>query len=383
MTQSIESLFQPLALGKLTLSNRFVMSPMTRCFSPGGVPGENVADYYRRRAEAGVGLVTTEGVGIDHPSAIGSGSMGEQNVPVMYGEAALAGWKRVVAAVHAAGGLIFPQLWHMGVIRLEGTGPVPQAPSLRPSGLWGRAGQTSMSPEYLERMLPPTQPMSESGIADVIAAYGRSAAHAKAVGFDGIAIHGAHGYLIDSFFWHETNQRTDRYGGDIAARARFGAEVVKAIREAVGPELPIIFRFSQWKLQDYQACSAQTPQELERLLAPLAAAGVDVFDASTRIFSTPAFAGSDMTLAGWTRKLTGKLSMAVGGVGLNKDLPSSFAGGTEAINNLDQVLARFEKGEFDLVAVGRSLLMDAEWTQRARRGQPFKPFRLEAYGELV
>lgn len=381
--ESIEALFQAVRIRNVPLRNRFVMSPMTRCFSPAGVPGQDVADYYRRRAEGGVGLIITEGVGVDHPSAIGSGSMGEQNVPVMYGEQALAGWQRVVAAVHAAGGVIFPQLWHMGVIRVEGTGPVPGARSLRPSGLWGTPGQTSMSPEYLERMLPPTEPMSESDIADVIAAYGRSAAHAKAAGFDGIAIHGAHGYLIDTFFWHDTNRRADQYGGDIEARARFGAEVVKAIRTAVGPNLPILFRFSQWKLQDYQARIAATPRELEQLLGPLADAGVDVFDASTRIFTTPAFAGSDLTLAGWTRKLTGKMSMAVGGIGLNKDLQSSFEGGTEPVNNLDQVLARFSKQEFDLVGVGRSLLMDPAWTQKARTGSPFLPFRVEAYRELV
>ncbi|MEA3300396.1 MAG: NADH:flavin oxidoreductase [Pseudomonadota bacterium] len=384
MSYSIEPLFQSFNLGPLTLRSHFVMSPMTRSFSPQGVPGQNVADYYRRRAEAEVGLIITEGVGIDHPSAIGGGpgALGEENIPMMFGDAALAGWKNVVDAVHGAGGLIMPQLWHMGVMRTPGTGIYKDAPSLRPSGLWGPAGRAVLPPDYLDQMLPPTAPMTESDIADVIAAYGRSAANAKAVGFDGIAIHGAHGYLIDTFFWAETNHRTDRWGGDIAGRARFGVEVVKAIRQAVGPDMPIVLRWSQWKQQDYDAQLARNPAELEALLGPLADAGVDLFDTSTRVYSRPAFEGSDRTLAGWARQITGKPSMAVGGIGLSKDLQSSFAGGTVPVNNLDQALALFERGEFDLLAVGRSLLVDPEWARKARANEPFKPFSLEHYGNL-
>ena len=380
---SIEPLFQPLSLRSKTLRNRIVMSPMTRCLSPGGVPGQDVAGYYRRRAEADVGLIITEGTGIDHPSALGHGSMGEQNVPVLYGESALAGWKRVVDEVHAAGGLIAPQLWHMGVFRVDHTGPFPDHPSLRPSGIWGPQGKPApLPPEYLSKVTPVTRPMSESEIADVIASYARGAANAKATGFDGIAIHGAHGYLIDTFFWDETNKRTDRWGGNLAGRSRFGVEVVKAIRAAIGPDLPIILRWSQWKQQDYDARLVRDPQELESLLGPLGEAGVDVFDCSTRIFSKPAFAGSDLTLAGWARKVSGKPTMAVGGVGLSKDVQSSFMGGTEAINNLESVIRCFERQEFDLIAVGRSLLVDPKWTQKARANIPFEPFGLHHYASL-
>ncbi|MAT52380.1 MAG: 12-oxophytodienoate reductase [Porticoccaceae bacterium] len=384
MSYSIEPLFRPFNLGSLTLRSRFVMSPMTRSFSPQGVPGQNVADYYRRRAEADVGLIITEGVGIDHPSAIGGGpgALGEENIPMMFGEKALAGWKNVVDAVHQAGGLIMPQLWHMGVMRIPGTGLYKAAPSVRPSGLWGPADKAMVPPEYLEQMLPATRPMAESDIADIIEAYARSAANAKSVGFDGIAIHGAHGYLIDTFFWSETNRRTDRWGGDIAGRARFGVEVVKAIRQAIGPDMPIVLRWSQWKQQDYDARLADNPEELAALLCPLADAGVDLFDTSTRVYSRPAFDGSDRTLAGWARKLTGKPSMAVGGIGLSKDLQSSFAGGTVSVNNLDQATALFERGEFDLLAVGRSLLIDPAWAQKARANEPFEDFSLEHYGKL-
>ncbi len=381
MPAATDILFQPFGLKGLQLRNRFVMSPMTRNFSPGGVPGANVAAYYRRRAEAEVGLIVTEGIGIDHPAALGAGSMGEHDVPVLHDDA-VAAWGRVVDGVHAAGGLIVPQLWHMGAIRRAGTGPAPDAPSMRPSGIWGPFDKAMVPPDYLAEMTPPTAPMTESDIADVIAGYGRSAANAKAAGFDGVAIHGAHGYLIDSFFWSETNRRDDAWGGDIARRARFGVEVVRAIRAAIGPDLPILLRFSQWKLQDYGAQSAATPDELAALLAPLADAGVDLFDASTRIYLRPAFAGSDLTLAGWARKLTGKPVMAVGGVGLSKDLQSSFVEETAMVDNLAGVAEHVARGEFDLVGVGRGLLMDPEWVVKLRDGRPLQPFRLQAYGSL-
>ena len=114
----------------------------------------------------------------------------------------------------------------------------------------------------------------------------------------------------------------------------------------------------------------------------MADAGVDLFDTSTRAYSRPAFDGSDRTLAGWARKLTDKPSMAVGGIGLSKDLQSSFAGGTVSVNNLDQATALFERGEFDLLAVGRSLLIDPAWAQKARANEPFEDFSLEHYGKL-
>src|SRR5208283_1155497 len=110
--ERIEILFRPLDYKGLHLSNRIVMAPMTRCFSPGGVPGADVAAYYRRRAESGVGLIVTEGTWIPHHAA-----SNEENAPRFYGDDALAGWRHVVAEVHAAGGKIMPQLWHTGLTR--------------------------------------------------------------------------------------------------------------------------------------------------------------------------------------------------------------------------------------------------------------------------
>jgi 2,4-dienoyl-CoA reductase-like NADH-dependent reductase (Old Yellow Enzyme family) len=358
MRDDLQSLFTPFTCGPLRLANRFVMSPMTRNFSPGGVPGSNVAAYYARRAMARVGLIITEGIGIDHPSAIGHGTMGEENIPVLHGEAARAGWRQVVESVHAAGGKIIPQLWHMGELRQDGTPPHPDAKSMH------------------------VATMSEADMADIIAAFARSAANARAVGFDGIALHGGHGYLLDSFLWAATNTRDDAWGGDIVRRTRFVSDLVRGVRAAIGPDFPVLYRLSQWKLQDYEAKLAQTPDELAIITDALVAAGVDIFDVSTRVFSAPAFAGSDIGLAGWVRKLSGKPVMTVGGIGFDKDLAASFAEPTRAINNLDGVLRRFADGEFDLVALGRALLMDPAWVLKAQAGVAFEPFDITAYATL-
>jgi 2,4-dienoyl-CoA reductase-like NADH-dependent reductase (Old Yellow Enzyme family) len=294
----------------------------------------------------------------------------------MYGEAALAGWRQVVDEVHAAGGLIFPQLWHQGTLRDARKSPYPEVQGRRPSGLWGPVGKHSLPQDYVDSVVAPSRPMTEAEIADVITAFARAAANAMSVGFDGVALHGGHGYLIDSFLWHETNQRMDRWGGTPELRAEFGAELVRAIRREIGAEKPIMFRFSQHKQQDYLARIGRTPGELGQILGVLAAAGVDLFDASIRGFDTPAFEGSDLNLAGWARKLTGKPSSTVGGIGLSNRLEEMFSGASEtrSIDNLDRLIERFERGEFDLVLVGRAMLGDSAFTEKVRTGAPFVPF---------
>ena len=384
MTGDLEPLFRPITLNNLTLPNRLAMAPMTRSFSPGHVPTADVAAYYRRRAAGGTGLLITEGVGIDHPASIGEGSGSGSAVPVLDGEAALAGWRRVVDEVHDAGGFIFPQLWHQGGFRLPGTGRFPDAHSLTPSGTWGpMGGRSTVHPEHLETYAKPIKVMTDEDIADVIAAFVRSAVNAKAVGFDGIALHGASGYLIDSFLWSKTNLRTDRYGGDHAARATFGVEVVKAIRDAVGPAMPIMFRFGQWKQQDFAAQIADTPDELAQILQPLAEASVDIFDASTLYFSKPAFEGSPLPLAAWTKKVTGKPSMAVGGIGLSDNLFNSMSIGSAAVEkNYFDAAERVARDEFDMVALGRALIADPEWPKKVRAGETPNAFRRDTMGVL-
>ncbi len=363
-----DSLFKPFSLKSLNLKNRIVMAPMTRSFSPGGVPTPEVAAYYRRRAEGEVGLILSEGTVIDRPSASNDGS-----VPNFYGTEALAGWQQVIHGVHEAGGQMGPQIWHMGIMDNHPSGWLPPVPFEGPSGL-NRPGSNNGST------------MTEAAIADTIAAFGRAAADAKRLGFDCVEIHGAHGYLIDQFFWEGTNERTDIYGGKtLAERSRFAVEVVKEIRKAAGEDLALIIRLSQFKPSAYDNKLAGSPQEMERWLAPMADAGIDIFHCSQRRFWEPEFTDNDLNFAGWAKKLTGKATITVGSVGLTGEFLAAFAGESSAPSSLDELLRRMDRGDFDLVGVGRAILADPNWTQKVKnhRTQELTGFTKEALGQLL
>ncbi|MFD8911173.1 NADH:flavin oxidoreductase [Streptomyces sp. NPDC059575] len=366
-SRAAQLLSRPITLNGLTVPNRIVMAPMTRMFSPGGIPGEDVVSYYSRRAANGVGLIVTEGTYVGHDSAGQSDS-----VPRFHGEEQLAGWAKVAQEVHAAGGTIVPQLWHIGMVRRQGEPPFADAPAMGPSGLHKVDAE------------PKGKAMTQSDVDDVIAAFAQAAADAERIGFDGVEIHGAHGYLLDQFLWSGTNVRTDAYGGDPVARAQFSAEIVAAVRERVSAEFPIIFRYSQWKQQDYTARLAETPEELEAILTPLSAAGVDVFHASTRRYWEPEFEGSDLNLAGWTKKITGKPVITVGSVGLDGDFVKAFQGEGAPVKGIEDLLDGLESGEFDMVAIGRALLQDPEWAAKVLAGRfdELKPYDAAALQSL-
>jgi 2,4-dienoyl-CoA reductase-like NADH-dependent reductase (Old Yellow Enzyme family) len=348
---SLDALFRPFTLKGLTLPNRIVMAPMTRSFSPNGIPSEGVPGYYRRRAEGDVGLIITEGTVVERPAA-----RNDAAVPVFHGEA-LPEWRKVVDQVHAAGGLIAPQIWHVGAARGQGENWEPLGKVDSPSGLAGLG-----KPKY--------EAMTDEDIADTIAAFGRSARAARELGFDAVEIHGAHSYLIDQFFWNVLNVRTDKWGGaTIGERSRFGAEVVRAVREGVGEDMPLILRLSQWKGGAYDAKNAHDPAELEQWLSPLAEAGVDVFHCSQRRFWEPEFEGSDLNFAGWAKKVTGLPTITVGSVGLDGEFIAAFGGAGSKPASLDGLIERLEREEFDLVAVGRALLADPYWVQKIRDGR--------------
>lgn len=347
----LDSLFSPFQFKSLKLPNRVVMAPMTRSFSPRGVPTAEVAQYYRRRAEAAVGLIISEGTVVNRPAAAN-----DPKVPRFWGDA-LPAWQQVIDSVHAGGGVMAPQLWHVGAVRNRRTDWVPPGPVDGPSGL------SSPGKRYGEAM-------TDAAIADTIAAFARAAADARALGFDAVELHGAHGYLIDQFFWDGTNQRTDRYGGaTLAQRGQFAAEILRAVRAAVGPDYPVIIRLSQWKQQDYAVRMAKTPQEMEAWLRPLADAGADIFHCSQRRFWEPEFEGSDLNFAGWAKKLIGKPTITVGSVGLSGEFIAAFGGESSKPASLDELLRRLDRGDFDLVAVGRALINDPQWVLKVRDGR--------------
>lgn len=370
MTQSANNpLFQPFRLKTLDMKNRIVMAPMTRSFSPEGIPGRNVADYYTRRAEADVGLILSEGTGVGRVA-----SLNDPNVPHFYGEQALAGWKAVIDGVHAAGGRMAPQLWHVGGARNPRTTWIPEGDLESPSGM-----TASGKPDGRE--------MTEADVADTIAAFAEAAANAKRLGFDAAEIHGAHGYLIDQFFWSRTNYRSDRFGGaTLKDRSKLAIEIIKAMRAAVGEDYPLILRLSQWKQQDFTARLAETPDAMAAWLMPFVEAGVDVLHCSQRRFWEPEFPEVDgekgLNFAGWAKKLTGAATISVGSVGLSGDFIAAFGGETSQPASLDELNRRVEAEEFDLIAVGRALISDPLWVSKLKNGASLSGFDPSALATL-
>jgi 2,4-dienoyl-CoA reductase-like NADH-dependent reductase (Old Yellow Enzyme family) len=351
----LAGLFTPIKLNSVTLSNRFVMPAMQRGHCHDGAPLAGLAEYYKRRVEGGVGLLIGESCAVDHASAAAQPSAGHLT------PATVDAWARCVEAVHQAGGEMLLQLWHEGALRDPTDGQ-----TLSPSGTAypGHSGGRAASMGELDAI--------RSGFV-------RSAVLARSAGAPGVEVHACHGYLLDQFLWEATNQRTDGYGGaDIRDRVRFPAEIVAAIRAECGKDFLISLRFSQWKQYAYEASIAPRPEDLDTMLTMLREAGVDVFHASTRRFWSPPWPPSSLSLAGWTRKLGGQPTIAVGSVGLDRDVMASFSidadeAREDVLKSVAELSARFATGEFDLVAVGRSLIGDPDLVEKIRAGR---------YGEI-
>lgn len=218
------SLHSSLQLGALTLPNRIIMAPLTRCrASAGRVPNDLMSEYYVQRASAG--LILSEATAVD-PMGVGY-----PDTPGIWSEAQIAGWKKITAAVRAAGGRIFLQLWHVGRVSdpVYLNGALPVAPSaIAPSGHVShiRPQKAFETPRALER----------TEIAGVVEAFRHGAENAKRAGFDGVEIHGANGYLLDQFLQSSSNHRTDDYGGTVENRARFALEVTDAVTSVWGAD---------------------------------------------------------------------------------------------------------------------------------------------------
>jgi 2,4-dienoyl-CoA reductase-like NADH-dependent reductase (Old Yellow Enzyme family) len=358
--------FQPWTHGALKLRNRVVMAPMTRRQAgEDGIPTAAMTAYYRRRAAAEVGLIISEGTAIDSRHAFDT-----LTVPRFETAPQLAAWKRIVDAVHAEGGAFAPQLWHTGRMAADPIGPSEGPGPPRADG----------TPR------PPSRAMTAEDFSQVLEAYAGSAADARRIGCDAVEIHGAHGYLLDSFLSPVDNRRTDAYGGSVENRRRFPLEVARTVREAVGPGFPVIYRFSQWKMDDYRQQKFRTPDDLAEWVTALREAGMDILHVSTRDAAAPGFedAGAK-TLAAWTRELSGLPVIAVGKVSVT--LPMDRAYGTErdVVTNPGPYLEMVERGEVDLLAVGRALIANPEWVPlvRAGRWRELQPFNKGLLDRLV
>jgi 2,4-dienoyl-CoA reductase-like NADH-dependent reductase (Old Yellow Enzyme family) len=210
------TLFDPIQIGDLQLNNRIIMAPLTRCRADEGrVPNALMAEYYTQRASAG--LIISEATSVT-PMGVGY-----PDTPGIWSDEQVRGWSNITQAVHANGGKIVLQLWHVGRISDPTylNGELPVAPSaIQP------AGHVSLVRPLKDYVTP--RALETEEIADIVEAYRQGAENAMAAGFDGVEIHGANGYLLDQFLQSSTNQRTDRYGGSVENRARLLLEVTDA-----------------------------------------------------------------------------------------------------------------------------------------------------------
>jgi 2,4-dienoyl-CoA reductase-like NADH-dependent reductase (Old Yellow Enzyme family) len=355
---NLSPLFTPLTVGGVTLRNRFVMPAMQIGFTENCGPSERTIDYLRGRAEGGAGLIFSESCAPDHPSGYWQAAFCVLNAETR------GRWAKLCDAVKEAGAAFAIQLWHPGGQRqaIEGFAHA-DAPTLSPSGLLAaeREGGRAMTADEMD---------------DLAAAYVRAAEDAMAIGADGVEVHAAHGYLMDQFLWAETNVREDGYGGaSVEDRARYPLAVAAALRQAIGPDALLSFRFSQFKEVDYGAHVFETPDELERFGALARVAGIDLLNVSSRRFGKPEWPHQDPTLgiAGWTKKLSGLPVMTTGGIGLSKDMFADlFENEDPALAiaaDLEALVRRFETGEFDLVGVGRMHIANADFVNKLRDGR--------------
>ncbi|MFD1953712.1 alkene reductase [Paenibacillus thailandensis] len=335
-------LLQPVRIEGWHLRTKIVMAPMTRGFADDaeGTVGEDVVAYYRQRAENGIGLIITEGI---TPSPRGKGTFG---VPGLYTKDQVNAWRKVTDAVHLPGGTIVAQLWHVGRLThpdLIG-GIAPQAPSaLRAEGLVHRLRKPYGTPVA----------MTIADIREVVLQYKEAAKNAIEAGFDGVEIHGAHGYLIDQFVSAVTNRRTDRYGGERKNRLMLMKEILGAVGEVAGMDR-VIIRFSEIKDDQPNFRWSDPEAEIETFLEMFREVGLRIIHPSTNSFSQPMSNGQ--TLHELVRKRWDGIVIGVGGL-----TPSLAA---DAIR----------EGVIDLAAFGRPLLANVDFVQRLRRGQSLVPY---------
>ena len=351
MNDQKNTLFSEFDLNGLKLRNRVVMAPMTRNLSPNGVPKDYAPTYYARRAHGGVGLIITEGVEVSHHAA-----SGYPNSPNLESDDAKRMWEKVVNEVHENNSSIFCQLWHVGGIRKPGMPPNPEVPGFTPSG-------------YVRSGKKVAHEMSHEEIQELINIYSEDTKACEELGFDGVEIHGAHGYLIDQFFWDQINHRDDEYGGSIKNRSRFASEILQAAKSNTSENFKVGIRISQWKQQDYDAKITSEPHELNEFFQILKSAGADFVHCSNRRFWEGEFEPKGLNLAGIAKEATGLPTISVGSVGLDKDFIKLYAGDhqTQTVD-LKTLHEKLNKSEFDLIAVGRALLSDPDWANKVQDG---------------
>lgn len=349
----MKTLFEPCQAGRMALANRVVMAPLTRNRAPGALANARMAVYYGQRANpvTGAGLIITEATAISHQG------QGYADVPGIWSDAQVQAWKQVTDAVHAQGGKIVMQLWHVGRVSHTSLQPGGQAP-VAPSALTAKT-KTVLLVDGVATFVDTSAPraLEISELPGIVQDYRHAARNAIAAGFDGIEVHAANGYLIDQFLRAGSNHRTDAYGGSIENRARFLNEVMQAVCDEIGGDRTGIRISPVTPANDAQDDEPQALFEhVVRLLAPLNLAYVHVIEGSTggpRDHQQGNTAFDYAALHNVYKDAGGHAAWMVNNGYTSELAKASLAAGA------------------DLVAFGKSFIANPDLTARLRAGGPF------------
>jgi 2,4-dienoyl-CoA reductase-like NADH-dependent reductase (Old Yellow Enzyme family) len=343
-----ELLFTPTRLGRLELPNRMVVAPMTRISATAeGLATATMATYYRNFATGGFGLVITEGIYTDSGN-----SQGYRGQPGLADRGQADAWRAAVDSVHACGGHIVAQLMHAGALS---QGNRYRSHTVAPSAIQPKGLQLAMYHGNGPFAVPVA--MSDGDIENAVAGFAAAARLARDAGFDGVEIHGANGYLLDQFLTDYTNRRLDGYGGDVASRVQLTLDVIRAVREAVGPDFLVGVRISQAKVNDFEYKWPGGELDAERVFATLAGATADYVHTTEFEAWRPAF-GSDGPSFAALAKTYGRLPVISNG----------------SLHDPRRAAALLECGSADLVSLGRGALANPDWVIRLRTGRPLSSF---------
>lgn len=352
MTIHHDVLFDALKIDGLQLANRAVVSPMTRVSAtPDGRATAQMAEYYRRFARGGFGLVITEGV---YPDA--AHSQGYENQPGIATDQQAEAWRPVVDAVHAEGVPIMMQLMHAGAL-VQYNRFIDQP--VGPSAVEPRGEQMAMYRGHGTYTTP--EALTEAGIIEIIDGFVAAARRARAVGFDGVEIHGANGYLLDGFLTDYSNRRCDDWGGGVGARVRMPARVLQSVRDALGNDYPIGIRLSQTKVNDMEHRWAGAEDDAALIFRTMAEAGASYLHLTGAGVVEPAYADDGPNLTAIARQRGGGIPVMTNG----------------GLHDPDAALAMMADDGAALVSVGRGALANPDWPRRVRDGGALREFSMD------
>ncbi|AHG64604.1 NADH:flavin oxidoreductase [Advenella mimigardefordensis] len=346
------SLFDTVALGKLLLSNRVGVAPMTRISATSdGLATDQMAAYYASFARGGFGVIITEGLYTDDKH-----SPGYLYQPGIINDAQERSWRKVVDVVHQEGAKIIAQIMHAGALvhgnpfDKDSIAPSAIQPKGRRSASYGGAGA-----------YPVPRAATKEEITEVISGFVDAARRARSAGFDGIEIHGANGYLLDQFLTDYTNQRTDNYGGSTENRVRLLVEVCRAVRAAVKDDFTVGIRISQAKVNDFEHKWAGAERDAAIIFGQLAGAGLDFIHLTEHEAWQPAFDGGGGASLAALAKMYLKIPLIVnGGLG-------------DPVRAADMI----QGGQADIISLGKAALANRDWIRKVMHEQLLEAFDAE------